>query len=626
MATARIRWRLEGGFSDLVEGAAVELRLRAGRSRQSLDTAPVGYLKGRKPAVYDFEVSRPVRGRGPGGSRWELLPESSVQLKILPAGSAFLGNFRVPEESRAWQWTIVARVTAGSSRRWGITLADVRSASRLGYIWVTDVDSSLSFPEALAESWRLFRNPLDGASMRTLGPRQVCQLTWTGNLRVTLAARWRVAQGWSFGVEPPLLELGQRLTAAAAWTARLRLTRSGGFSLRATRRRGILQWTVRRERGLEKASSFRVEVAASPRPVLRSTSVHLDPLLDPLRRHLPEALSRRAALLLALESTRRRRDTAVIRAEFKEPLDDAFVAAYDRVARGEVPETAPGLKVTSVFETLTESQTSISLRLVRWPLSLERRKTLRRTVSTDPLGNLVVEEGYRLEETRRRWDDLQFFRLLYERRPDGDAARFDWSWGREERMGRIGFRGLAGIALRVGALESYAMPGGVAFPVRIRMAWLTRFSAEGLNAIRRSGTEERWRALAEGLEIAEPERYGRPTFWRDWIESADLRAMVDRDPIQSHLAVRYPIPGRSEFQRRQVVDAYRGARAFLRLLEIWAEGSEQAPTEALERGLKMPIFVCFHLLCPPELRRSAIVATGDFEAVWGDVELARGLR
>jgi len=35
----------------------------------------------------------------------------------------------------------------------------------------------------------------------------------------------------------------------------------------------------------------------------------------------------------------------------------------------------------------------------------------------------------------------------------------------------------------------------------------------------------------------------------------------------------------------------------------------------------MPIFVFFHLLCPPKQRRSGAVLTGDWEQVWGETEL-----
>ena len=62
-------------------------------------------------------------------------------------------------------------------------------------------------------------------------------------------------------------------------------------------------------------------------------------------------------------------------------------------------------------------------------------------------------------------------------------------------------------------------------------------------------------------------RYGKATFWRDWIDHRDLRETIDKDPIQTHLATRYPIQGRTSFQRQQVVPAYRKSKTFFSLLE-----------------------------------------------------------
>ncbi len=139
--------------------------------------------------------------------------------------------------------------------------------------------------------------------------------------------------------------------------------------------------------------------------------------------------------------------------------------------------------------------------------------------------------------------------------------------------------------------------------------------------VRQATPEQKWVALVRALEIAEPERYGKATFWRDWIDHRDLREKIDKDPIQTHLATRYPIEGRTSFQRQQVVAVYRRSKRFFSLLKGWEEEDLKKLLKLFSLGLDMPIFVFFHLLCPPQQRRSGAVMTGDWEQVWGETEL-----
>ncbi len=139
--------------------------------------------------------------------------------------------------------------------------------------------------------------------------------------------------------------------------------------------------------------------------------------------------------------------------------------------------------------------------------------------------------------------------------------------------------------------------------------------------VRQATPEQKWVALVRALEIAEPERYGKTTFWRDWVDHQELRERIDKDPVQTHLATRYPIEGRTSFQRQQVVAAYRRSKRFFSLLESWKEENLKKLIKLFSLGLDMPIFVFFHLLCPPQQRRSGAVMTGDWEQVWGEREL-----
>ena len=127
--------------------------------------------------------------------------------------------------------------------------------------------------------------------------------------------------------------------------------------------------------------------------------------------------------------------------------------------------------------------------------------------------------------------------------------------------------------------------------------------------------------LIRVLEIQAPERYGRPNHWRDWIDFPEVREAIDRDPVQSHLATRYPIPGRGSVQRRQVVSEYRRARRFLDLLDGWKQGDRERLLRLLSARLDLPAFLFFSLLCPDDMRRGAAALQGDLEYVWGDSTL-----
>ncbi len=177
------------------------------------------------------------------------------------------------------------------------------------------------------------------------------------------------------------------------------------------------------------------------------------------------------------------------------------------------------------------------------------------------------------------------------------------------------------MALQMGIFSEFSLPGPSAFPLTLQLLVGTRFSPEGIKKVRQATPQQKWVALVRALEIAEPERYGKATFWRDWIDHRDLREKIDKDPIQTHLATRYPIGGRTPFQRQQVVAAYRRSKRFFSLLESWKEEELKESLKLFSLGLDMPIFVFFHLLCPPKQRSSGAIMTGDWEQAWGETEL-----
>ena len=80
--------------------------------------------------------------------------------------------------------------------------------------------------------------------------------------------------------------------------------------------------------------------------------------------------------------------------------------------------------------------------------------------------------------------------------------------------------------------------------------------------------------------------------------------------------------GRSSFERRQVVTSYLRAKKFLRWMEAWKRGDEERLMKSLDLGWEIPVFFWFHLLCPEDAVRSAVVLNGDLNRVWGDTSLA----
>ncbi len=146
MPDAEVRWRLQGGFSQLVEGTHVELLLTSKPARGVLDAVPLELLKGRGAVDLDFRAARTFRVRGPGGLRWELGPEGRIEARLLCADSAFLGNFRVPAGHYGVQWTVIGRVSGVAKRPAGPFLVQATAGSWINYTWV-DMATADAAPE-----------------------------------------------------------------------------------------------------------------------------------------------------------------------------------------------------------------------------------------------------------------------------------------------------------------------------------------------------------------------------------------------------------------------------------------------------------------------------------------------
>lgn len=134
---------------------------------------------------------------------------------------------------------------------------------------------------------------------------------------------------------------------------------------------------------------------------------------------------------------------------------------------------------------------------------------------------------------------------------------------------------------------------------------------------KKASPSQQWDTLIKALELVHAQRYRKTSFWRDWIDVPDVRHEITRNPVHCHLESCYPVRGRTKMQRQQVVGDYRRALRFLELMNLWQEGTD--PVAILDKNLDFPIFLYFHLLCPPDAKCSTLTITGDWEMEWKEL-------
>ena len=347
------------------------------------------------------------------------------------------------------------------------------------------------------------------------------------------------------------------------------------------------------------------------------------PLLRRINRVAREALSKRLEIALAVERTHWKGATTMVLARWSVSEGRAFQDSYSRLLSGDLPQPGKGLKISGRLENFRGREWAIRLNFLNWiEMGKSTRSETRQALVVDPTGGILLEQTQELEKTRYKWDEVQFLRLLHREttREGGRSSEFLWSYGRQQQFSHHSLDQLLRMALRVGIIPEYSLPATSFFPLTADLLLVTRFSSSGLSRVRQASPERKWQALVQALELAEPGRYQRKTFWRDWIDYPRVRERIDEDPVQTHLATRYPVGGRRESQRRQVVGAYRRSKRFLELLEDWSKG-EAKVLQAFRLGMDIPVFVFFHLLCPAASRRSAALMTGEWEQSWGEAEL-----
>ncbi len=619
-----------------MSGSKVELRLEKKPFRQSLEVSPSGLVHRSKPIDLIFRVTQGLKGRGPGGVGWRVDPEAVVRSVILFAGNAFLGNFRVPPQHFAIQWNLEVNTEATAGLDLAPFLVEVGAKTRLYHSWVTIFPEGTSQVRALQEGWKSYRNPLDPDEVFEMPDRQVVRWRWSGRVRLAMGVQWALGAGWALPGTVPLVKIQKGLSSLAALGAQVEAVEEGEFNIQLRRRAGTIEFRLRRHRERKRQASLSAGVHLGSQVRV----VHLGPttggplqilsqgLQEPLRRKmnqlLKQALGRRLEVALALESSRWRRTATVLAANWPRPQPEIFRRSYTQLLAGSLPAPETGVEVSGRFERIRGQRVSVRFNVFHWVgLHKSTERESRQALLVSPAGDIVLEETEALEKTRYHWDEVQFLRLLQrETKQAGKRSReFVWSFGQEGDFSHAALGQLLRMALHMGVFTEFNLPPRSAFPLSLQLLVATRFSPAGLRQVRRATSQQKWEALVRALQLAEPERYEKKTFWRDWIDHPELRERIDTDPVQTHLATRYPIGGRSSFERQQVVAAYRRAKRFFSLLEGWNDKELKKTLKVFSLGLDIPIFVFFHLLCPLEHRSSGALMTGDWEQAWGEQEM-----
>ena len=634
MSTPKFDWKLIGGYGELVRGGEIEARLDGGTAKLIAGLSPGGAVRRTRPIDVSFALRRPWKAELPGRGVLRLDPQASLTARILFSHNAFLGNFRVPERHFAIQWTVQGAVEVEAAVR---GLARVEAGTRLSSTWVTEFPVEAGSPStALLESWRNWLNLLDSRQAPRIGEGQIHRLVWSGDLHTGIEVNWSFLKGWSVPSQLPFLGVTAAASVLAGASADFAVRRRGRFQLQMSRRRQKTVLSLRQVRELEAegtaearigaATTVRLSRISSRRPQLDRYAIRplSRPLIRQVNRRLAKAVVRRLQTTLSIELSRKRGQTRLLRVEWPSHQEESVRAAYQHLLGGRFPSPLPGSRISGVFERVRQKSIRVTLNVFDW-MVLRGEKSTRRIerVSLMPEGHLLIERADSVARLRETRQSQQLARVLLRdsEQEESDSRRLRWSLTREGRFDRDRLLKWLRLGLHSSILDSATLPGRKRFPLRLRFLLVNEFSKAGLLRIRQASREDWWTTLIRVLEIQAPERYGGSAHWRDWIDFPEVRQAIDRDPVQSHLATRYPIPGRRSVQRRQVVSEYLRARRFLGLLDGWKQGDRERLLRLLSARLDPPAFLFFSLLCPKEMRRGAAALQGELDHVWGDETL-----
>jgi hypothetical protein len=633
MTRVALKWRLKGGYSQFLDGSQVELACRERSFAAALQMYPMTLARRHQPVEVEFRMGRSYSGEAAPGIRWRIGPEARVRALLLFEGNAFLGNFRVPKGHFAVQWDLEARAEAGLNQKDLPALIGFSAGTRLYQSWVRVFGDNRTFRSALQTAWEEYKNPFSATDIHSMVDGEVIRWRFEGHAQLAVDFNWGVGTGWALPGDLPLVDVEKRIGAIAGAGARFLLRQEGEFSLQLRKQGPQIKLHLRRSRTARRklSASLGVQVLrpvevkhigwTEPKAAKAISRTLGQPLVGQLDRACEKALDRRLSLALSIAREGWKKRGTLLDATWKAPALEDFQPSYCELLKARIPDSSPGLRVTGKLENIRGRRVSLDFCWLNWlRLRNQTERESQEVISVGPSGEVVVEQTESLEKHSYRWDEIQFLRLVH-RQITGSKGPVEadlWTWGTDDEMSEDALRGVLRMALHAGIIKQFALPGKSAFPLRVRVVLGSLFSEQGLGEVRLASRADKWKALVRSLELAEPEKYRRKSFWRDWIDSPELRSGIDNDPVGSPLLTRYPVPDRTDNQRMLVVAAYRRAKRFLTLLEHWKRGESRFVLQTFELGMDLPIFIFFHLLCPLELRSSAGIMTGGLEESWGD--------
>jgi hypothetical protein len=305
-------------------------------------------------------------------------------------------------------------------------------------------------------------------------------------------------------------------------------------------------------------------------------------------------------------------------------FDSQAINEYRNLLKGDLPVPRKGLKIQGRFERLRHKSIGIRINLFDW-YQFSRSKATQDlfSVSINAVGDIVFEQRLMLEKSKISGNEIDLFRILYETQSGSNKLSDShiWSYQRKRIFSQKELRKFLLVLLRIQAIAEYDLPAAKVFPSELNVIWLTEFSGDAMEEIKSTTRGEKRNALIRAYELLGDRDLGKENYLRDWMINKELRELVKNDPVGAHLKSKYPIPGRTESQRRFVVFQYRTVLSFLEIMDNWKKNGKTDIRDCIKNGLDIPVFACFHLLSSGLNRQSAVAVTGAFNRMWGDKNL-----
>ncbi len=610
MSATDARWRFDKGYSELLDTASIELRRKSGPTLTELRATPKDLLKGRKRLDLDFTVEEHLSGTIPSVFSWTLEPGTVVRLSLIPEKGAFLGNFRVPSRHFAVQWKVIPTVAAAMVPEESSSVSAI-AGTQMNHSWVEVFPEKEPVPSAVSTAWKNCVNPFDPGQVAKISDKQVLRWNWTGLFRVTALIGWSLEKGWVLGGKGMGFSFSLPFTTGVIMKNQARLSTSGHFYIQVSKKNELLKFSLIREKALEASSSASIGIQFRHSPALKAENSLIDPLLEPAERTLKNCLSRKLRLVIAADALKWYRKKTVVKASWKEPFCEYLAPEYSSLVSGRIPAARKGFSVEGRYDNVEGREFSIKINILNRISGFSKTRSKFDSATVDPAGNLLLEKGVSKTDIRYRWDETEFMRLAFSRAESGARASFNWNWETEGGFTKAELQRILRTILHGRVIPRFLIPGGLKFPLDLKITTSTEFSGEGIKTIKKAPPALQWETLISSLELSYPRRYRKGSFWRDWMEFPEVRHEIVRNPVHCHLSSCYPVRGRTDIQRRQAVDDYKRALRFLEIMDLWQEGRD--PVVLMEKNLDFPMFLYFHLLCPPDMKSSALTITGDWE-------------